>query len=254
MKLNKQQHEAFAKFFEAPTREGLRDVLKQNIGETDYLDFKREWPEFPKLAKHVLALGNSGGGALIVGVEQEPDGSVKSVGVPAMLDKVKLFKGIRAFIPDSINADLFDFTFKDSEYDAIKGMSFQVLIVEFDSRIIPLLATRSGDGIRDNAIYIRKGTSSEEANHTEVQALISQRIDSGFSNTKTLKLNEHIEQLQVINKSRKIRGGYNESALASITRWMGEAGSSKDYYQFIDELYEQKKIQIRKELGLQGEV
>jgi hypothetical protein len=242
MKLNKQQHEAFAKFFEAPTREGLRDVLKQNIGETDYLDFKREWPEFPKLAKHVLALGNSGGGALIVGVEQEPDGSVKSVGVPAMLDKVKLFKGIRGYIPDSINADLFDFTFKDSEYDAIKGMSFQVLIVEFDSRIIPLLATRSGDGIRDNAIYIRKGTSSEEANHT------------GFSNTKTLKLNEHIEQLQVVNKSRRVRGGYNESALASITRWVGEAGSSKDYYQFMDELYEQKKTQIRKELGLQGEV
>lgn len=40
MKLAKSQHELFAQFFEEPTREKLRDLVKQNIGETDYLDFK----------------------------------------------------------------------------------------------------------------------------------------------------------------------------------------------------------------------
>lgn len=253
MKLNKQQHEAFAKFFEAPTRDGLREVLRQNIGETDYLDFKREWPEFTKLAKHILALANSGGGALIVGVEQAADGTVTSVGVPTLLDKEKLFKGIKAYVPENVNADLFDFAFQDSEYAAIKGKSFQVLIVEFDPRHIPLLATRAGDGIRDNVAYVRKGTNSDEATHADLQALISQRVDSGFSNTKTLKLSEHIEQLQVINKSRRVRGGLDIGALAQYARLFGEAGSSKDFYDFMDELYVQKKAQIRKELGLQGD-
>lgn len=254
MKLNKQQHEAFAKFFEAPTREGLRELLKQNIGETDYLDFKREWPEFTKLAKHILALANSGGGALIVGVEQAADGTVTSIGVPELLDKAKLFKGIKAYVPENVNADLFDFTFQESEYAAIKGKSFQVFIVEFDPRLIPLLATRAGDGIRDNVAYVRKGTSSEEATNADLQALISQRVDSGFSNTKTLQLSEHIQQLQVINKSRRVRGGFEIGALAQYAKLLGEAGSSEDYFAFMDQLYVQKKAQIRKELGLQGEV
>ena len=254
MKLNKQQHEAFAKFFETPTREGLREVLKQNIGETDYLDFKREWPDFTKLAKHILALGNSGGGAMIVGVEQIADGTIHSAGVPALMDKEKFFKGIKAYVPDGLLVDLFDFTFQESEYAAIKGKSFQVLIVEFDVRRIPLLATREGTDIRGNVAYVRKGTNSDEATHADLQALISQRIDSGFSSTKALKLSEHIEQLQVINKSRRVRGGLDVGALVQYARLFGEAGSAKDFYEFMDMLYLQKKMQIRKELGLSGEV
>jgi hypothetical protein len=52
--------EAFARFFEEPTREGLRELLRENFGEANELDFKREWPESSKLAKHVLGLANFG--------------------------------------------------------------------------------------------------------------------------------------------------------------------------------------------------
>ena len=44
MKLAKAQHEAFADFFEQPTRDKLREVVQNNIGETDYLDFKADLP------------------------------------------------------------------------------------------------------------------------------------------------------------------------------------------------------------------
>lgn len=33
--------EAFARFFEDPSREGLRDLLRDNLGETNEFDFKK---------------------------------------------------------------------------------------------------------------------------------------------------------------------------------------------------------------------
>jgi predicted HTH transcriptional regulator len=253
MKLNKQQHEAFAKFFETPTRESLRDVLKHNIGETDYLDFKREWPEPPKLAKHILALANSGGGALVVGVEQLEGGEIESVGLPVLTDKVDIYKAVKAYLPSETEVDLFEFAYTESEYPTIKGKKFQVLLVESNPRHLPLLATKSGDGIRDNAIYVRRGTSSEEATHSDVQAIISKRIETGFSGAKALKLNQHIEQLQVIDKARK---GNNtglfgaRGMLAEYARIMGERSTTEDYDKFIEDLYKRKKRLLEKELGL----
>lgn len=97
MSLGKPQYEGFSRFFEKPTREGLRDLIKSNIGETDYLDFKTEWPEYPKLAKHILALSNSGGGAIITGVKQNEDGTIESVGSNEIGDKEKITKGIKAY-------------------------------------------------------------------------------------------------------------------------------------------------------------
>jgi hypothetical protein len=60
-------HESFAKFFEKPTRDRLRELLKNNVGELDNLDFKESFPEKEKLAKHILAIANSKGGVIIVG-------------------------------------------------------------------------------------------------------------------------------------------------------------------------------------------
>jgi hypothetical protein len=36
-------NEEFAKFYESPTREGLRELLKNNSGELPNLDFKEDW-------------------------------------------------------------------------------------------------------------------------------------------------------------------------------------------------------------------
>lgn len=90
MTILKEQHETFAQFFTAPTREALRELLRRNIGETDYLDFKADWPALPKLARHILALANSGGGALVVGVSQQTDGSLVPSGLPSIKDKAEL--------------------------------------------------------------------------------------------------------------------------------------------------------------------
>ena len=65
--------ELFASFFEDPTRENLRDLLKGNTGETKNLDFKEQWPATNGLVKHILAIANSGGGCVVVGVAESDD-------------------------------------------------------------------------------------------------------------------------------------------------------------------------------------
>ena len=45
MVVQKAFHEGFARFFETPSREALRDLLKHSVGETDHIDFKAELPE-----------------------------------------------------------------------------------------------------------------------------------------------------------------------------------------------------------------
>lgn len=53
-----------------PTRENFRVPLQNHLGEEDYLDFKKGWPEKEKEARHILAMANSGGGCIVFGVMQ----------------------------------------------------------------------------------------------------------------------------------------------------------------------------------------
>jgi predicted HTH transcriptional regulator len=66
-------YEEFARFFEKPTREGLRELLKKNVGELQHCDFKVQWPALPKLSRILLGIANSGGGCVIIGVAENED-------------------------------------------------------------------------------------------------------------------------------------------------------------------------------------
>ena len=140
MVMFKDQHEGFAQFFSAPTREALRELLRRNLGETDYLDFKEAWPDTPKLARHILALANSGGGAIVVGVAQAADGKLLPTGLRALKDKVDLIPPVKAYVPKSLDVQVLDFHFDASEYAALIGKVFQVLLVESDAKELPYLA------------------------------------------------------------------------------------------------------------------
>jgi hypothetical protein len=61
-KESKTVHESFSRFFEAPSRESLRVLLKEHVGELRNCDFKETWPEHAPVARHLLGLANSGGG------------------------------------------------------------------------------------------------------------------------------------------------------------------------------------------------
>jgi len=198
MSLSKKQHEGFASFFEKPTRESLRSLLKENIGETDYLDFKEIWVPFPKLSKHILALSNSGGGAIIIGVKENDDGTTTPVGLKEFQDKEKISKGVAKYLPDNI-------------------------------------------------VYVRCGTSTTEAKQNDLQKIINERIETGYSSTHVMALSEHLQQLKELYKAKESKSPF--SNMAKIMA-IFEDNKFEDYHSFISNLINRKKEKIEAELGL----
>ncbi|HEL3840459.1 TPA: ATP-binding protein [Stenotrophomonas maltophilia] len=249
MTILKEQHETFARFFTAPTREALRDLLRRNIGETDYLDFKADWPALPKLARHILALANSGGGALVVGVSQQTDGSLVPIGLPSLKDKAQLIPPLSGYLPKPLEFEILDFAFGAAEYEVLVGRSFQVLLVEDNPKLLPFLALREAEGLRTSVVYVRAGTASSEAGHLQLQALLNRRIESGHSSKPSLDLDMHLAQLRVLDEHREANDSWiNQFSRDEQSRF--DDTRSNDYNEFIEEIYQAKKQAIWRLLGL----
>ena len=191
--------EEFAQFFENPTREGLRDLLRDNLGEFPNVDFKEKLPLFPKIARHLLGQANIGGGCLIIGVAEKDDKTLESKGVDTLEDKKVIIDKIKKYLPALLeDIDIGDFTYQDSEYKTLVGKKFQVIFIKGNPNHLPFVSHAQGEGIRENAIYIRRETSTEEANHDELQNIINRRLETGYSSKDEIDIRTHIEQLKIL--------------------------------------------------------
>lgn len=195
---NKAWKEEYAKFFEQPSREALRDLLRNHLGESEGYDFKEDWPCNSKLSRHVLALANFGGGCLIIGVRENRDKTFDSVGLNEIKDKTEIQKAIDKFIPPQLQYIILDFFYEDTEYNKIKGKKFQALIIEDTPKYIPFVAKLDGEGIRKNAIYYRHLTSSVDANYEQLQLILNRRIETDYSTKGEFDLQNHLDQLKLL--------------------------------------------------------
>jgi hypothetical protein len=250
--LKKAIYEEFARFFEKPTRDGFRELVRTNLGERDELDFKMDWPALSKVGRHVLGLANSGGGVLVFGIKQEDDNSLSPVGLPALRDKTEVHEGIRDYLPSGIRWQVLDFHFTESEYGPIKGKKFQVLLVEDDPEHLPFIADADGDDIRRGAIYVRDGVATREASYDELQALINRRIETGHSTSRELAIKKHLDELEVLYGSIGRYGGYALGSLGSEEKMMemlfkkNPAYPREDFDFFVARMIHQKKSLIEK--------
>ena len=210
--------EAFAVFFENPSRESLRKLLIDHTGEHDDLDFKSEFKSIapPILAKHIIAMANKAGGVIIFGVKETENGNFESVGLQ-LDDKTEFQKKIEAYLPDKLIRSVHDFSFNEVEYTKIIGKSFRVVIVEYTPDYIPFLSKKDGEGIKKNLIYIRKNASSEQAEYNDLQDIFNRRLETSFSSAREISLTEHFKELKEI---------YSLLSKNIIT--------TKDMYSFID--------------------
>jgi len=257
-------YEEFARFFEQPTREGLRDLLKKNVGEFAYCDFKENWPVHSKTACHILGIANSGGGCMVIGVRQKKDKSLESTGLKTLTDKTVVLNGIQKFLPDLLFSTLSDrilvFSFEASEYPAIKGKKFQVLFVEDDPKHIPFIATANGEGIRKPGMYVRRGSATEEANHEELQRIINRRLETGYSSQRETDLRTHLGQLQALYhhiSKYHYPHAITTQAIASILSplkgqpELNPAYPEEAYEDFVARMIEKKKRLIEMVLNVQ---
>lgn len=238
-------HEDFARFLEAPSRERLREMLRSRTGEYDFIDFKEAWPEPASLAKHVLAFANSGHGCLVVGVAELADGSLETRGIATIADKTQLKNSIAKYLPTSVEFEIHDFAYLDSEYVSLKGKSFQVLFVECDPNSIPVLSLAETTNLFRNRIYVRSNNSTTEADHSTVQSLIERRINASLPSKPLRNLKLHLEQLSAL---------YEFTLPEEVFEFVvGEHDKRKAFYEFIHKMIGQKQAIIRDLVNHPGE-
>ncbi len=234
---NKGWTEQFSLFFEQPSRETLRDVLRETHGEYDWLDFKREWPGdtkgFHQLARHVLAMANSGGGCIVFGVE---DSSCEAVGLDKIVDKADIKKKLKGFLPTQLQWDVHDFLYTGSEYEKIQGKKFQVVLVEDEPKYLPFISITDGETIKRAAIYVRRGTESSEASYEELHALLNRRLDTEYSSSNEMVLAQDLAILRTLYQSLE-ELEYDDS----LSYEFPEVGS---YWDFITNLISKKEDEI----------
>lgn len=257
-------YEELARFLEAPTREGLRDLLKNHSGELPNCDFKSGWPAFSKVARHILGIANSRGGCIIIGVAEKEDKTLEPVGIKTLVDKSTIFDGVKKHIPNILlsNLEVLDLAYDASEYPALVGKRFQVVIIPDDPVHLPFVAAADGEGIRNNAIYIRRGPSTEEANNDELQRVINCRLDTGYSSQVELDLQTHIEQLKILyghiaKYHYRMKGGPWQAMGVTISNMLGirEEILNSQYPEegidaFIARMIAKKKKRIELELDV----
>lgn len=187
--------EAFARFFESPTREGLRELLVNNTGEYADLDFKAEFLESDKMAKHILGMANKSGGVIVFGVATRPDRSLHPVGLPELSDKNEMEKQLGRYLPQGLARELIDFAYSDSEYPSLVGKSFRVVLVEHTPEYIPFMPRKESELLKRHHIYTRDGTETVLASYEQVQDIINRRLETGYSSADEFALRKQLSEL-----------------------------------------------------------
>ena len=220
-------------FLISPSRESLKELLLNNTGESDYVDFKSSWVEWTKLAKHILAISNSGGGCLILGVRQEDDGSLTLRGLTDedFYDKADVDNKLQHLLPSYLTYRTEDYLFQSEVDPLLHSKRFQALIIEYDPRYVPFTSVVTKGELRDGAIYVRQGTKTIEAGNEHLVEIIMKKVHLNGYERSMKSLEEHLSDLRTLLK---------------------EFHSSADvrYRQYVEEWIMRKKQRIEKVLGL----
>ncbi len=188
--------EKLASFLKEPTRSNLRDILQLEAVEDNDLEFKRDLLSFDSLAKHILAMANKNGGAIVFGVEETDANQFSPSGLSNSFDITDIEKKLRSYIPKKLDFSPIPIHYKGENDPEFKDKVFLVLIVKYNPKYIPFIALKSGENIRKDTIYIRRNRATEPVVYDELQEILNNRIDTEYSTTDERKLIEHLEELK----------------------------------------------------------
>jgi predicted HTH transcriptional regulator len=215
------------------------------LGESDEFDLKENWQKCPKIAKHILAIANSGGGIIVFGIKQKTDNTFESIGLNVAQDKADLGRKIKKFIPTELNYEIYDFNFPDdSEYSEIAGKIFQVIIIEDCPRYLPFISMRGSDGIDADTIYVRRKTESVKANNYEIERIIARRIKKEETNRKNIS-----EQLVELKSLYDMIPKYIANDYIPVLHHENYNYPTGDFEKFILKMIEKKKRLIEENLN-----
>lgn len=243
-----------AAFFNDPSKSSFIDIVDY-IEEKDYLECKEEWIESGELARHILALANTEGGAIIVGISQNDDGTLEPTGLEDLRDSARLGDKIKKYIPDSLRSqyELQDYVYTADAYPNVAGKKFQVIFIETNNFEIPYISMGAMTGIKSDTIYIRRDTQSTKANHSEIEDLIRRRLRSVEESTSR-ELSEEIDELEMLYGKLDKKWSYSRAISGSISTAMTVDNPyypDESFDDFVRKLVFKKKIRIERVLGVE---
>lgn len=255
-------------FLQEPTREKFIDLVFDGVGEQDSIDFKKIWIDPQKLSEIILGMANTGGGVIILGVDEKEDGTMEAVGLEEIVDKEKQHSKISKFLPNTVKFDILDFDFSGEAYSKIENKMYQIIVINSEDKDLPYMWDRDSNENQVGCVFIRKGTKTVKANSFELSELIGKKIRSMYAEGSRLALEEHLEQLKtlyeyvgvkenVIHKNILNIGQTLLERFQAISESLGEVERSKnpfypeeDFEEFIANMIKKKKIKIERVLDL----
>ncbi|MGB7902819.1 MAG: ATP-binding protein [Halobacteriota archaeon] len=159
-------------------------ILQHHTGEDgsrNRLDFKRVPPDYAKVAKHIHAMANCGGGIIVFGVDQKADGSFDPIGLLKFTNKADIQKKLKKNLSNELVLlyHVIDLDCKSLKQGLAAGKKFQVIIVKDDPLQIPHITQRDdGTAIVEGTIYVRRHSESVRANFAEVQNIIARNVSA----------------------------------------------------------------------------
>ena len=167
-------------FLNSPSKDNFRKFLKENCGELNEIDFKLGWIDKGQLSKMVLSMANSRGGIIVVGVNENEDGTLSPEGLTQLKDKADINNEISKYVPPGLDYEVFDFVYDASEYQAVENKKFQLLIIHDTPERLPFISMKETTGLKSDTIYIRRGTKCEIANAHEIEKMLEAKIQTIF--------------------------------------------------------------------------
>lgn len=261
----------YDEFLKEPTKDNFCEFVKNNCGEFNEVDYKKTWPDKGKLAKIILAMANSHGGIIIIGVEEQSDGKIIPLGLENFRDKADVNNDISKYILPSLDYEIYDFSYDGAEYSLMENRKFQMVVIHDTPERLPFISLAETTNLDKDTIYIRRGTKCEKANSTEIEKILETKISKIFKETSDMSLEEHLSQLkllygqlpqkiQVLVRNGEVIENISKALLkaASGMAYLGNEYKEIDNPNYPEESYEafvlriirMKKIKIEKVLDI----
>ena len=262
----------YDEFLKNPSKDTFTAFLKNNVGELDNIDFKEKWIEKGKLAKIILAMANSRGGIIAIGVKENRDGTLSPVGLDKFKDKAEIGQELSKYISPNLDFNILDFNYDASVYPDAENKKFQIILISDTPDRLPFVSLSATDNLEKDIIYVRRGTKCEKATAEEIDKIISAKIENIFKDSSNLSLDEHLKQLKKLYN--ELPQKINRLVRRGTSGWMSNLGllgqglynamwgeseyeeidnpdyPDETYESFIVRMIEKKKLKIEKVLDL----
>lgn len=117
-----------------------------------------------------------------------------------------------------------------------------MVFIEDLPQYIPFIAKADGDGICKNRIYVRRGTSTEEANYEELQEIFNRRLETEYSSRAEFDFDKHLAELNMLYKYvPRYHNIWEELGLSFVVHKLNPNYPQEDFEAFIKRMIGEKK-------------